>query len=89
MPAALTETVLIPGGEFRMGDEQGNSNERPPIRVIVRPFQLDIHPVTNAQYRRFLEDCLEWRKENVSRAQAEECYLNLWTGLEHPEGLDH
>jgi formylglycine-generating enzyme required for sulfatase activity len=43
--------VLIPPGEFTMGDDNGAPDEKPahPVR-ITRPFYLGIHQVTQAQY---------------------------------------
>lgn len=45
--------VLIPAGEFMMGDDNGNEDERPSQRVYVEAFYIDKYPVTNVQYRRF------------------------------------
>src|SRR5207302_1959918 len=56
--------------------------------VCVKPFRLDLHPVTNAQFRIFLKTHPEWCKENIDMRTAEESYLALWNGLEYPDGLD-
>jgi formylglycine-generating enzyme required for sulfatase activity len=43
--------VLIPAGEFLMGSENGDSNERPIHRVwISRDFEMGKYPVTQAQW---------------------------------------
>ncbi len=48
--------ISIPAGEFEMGSNDGDDNERPVHRVrITRPFRLGKYPVTNAEYQRFLE----------------------------------
>lgn len=49
--------VLIPGGEFLMGSDAGYafSNERPAHRVKVKPFLMDIYPVTNAEFSKFVK----------------------------------
>ena len=47
--------VLIPGGEFKVGRDDGEENERPAHTVIVAPFYLDQHEVTNEQYLKFIE----------------------------------
>ena len=47
--------VWIPGGEFVMGDDQGERNERPAHTVRVDPFWMDVHEVTNEQFARFVE----------------------------------
>jgi serine/threonine-protein kinase len=46
------EMVLIPAGEFTMGSDDGEDNERPPHKVGLDAFWIDIHPVTNQQYQR-------------------------------------
>lgn len=47
----------VPGGEFMMGTDDARSfpNERPAHRVRVNGFWMDDHPVTNAQFRAFVE----------------------------------
>ena len=46
--------VLIEAGEFRMGSNSGNDNEKPIHSVYVDAFYMDAHEVTNAQYAAFL-----------------------------------
>jgi formylglycine-generating enzyme required for sulfatase activity len=48
--------VWIEGGTFRMGSEQFYPEERPVHRVKVDGFFIDRHPVTNAEYARFVAD---------------------------------
>jgi|GEM_PF-3047543 len=62
IPKALTyeddtPMVLIPAGEFQMGDvfSEGGTDERPIHTVYVDAFYIDTHEVTNAQYRRFVQ----------------------------------
>jgi formylglycine-generating enzyme required for sulfatase activity len=52
--------VLIPAGEFQMGDtfEEGNANELPTHAVYVDAFYMDTHEVTSQQYA----DALNWAK---------------------------
>jgi formylglycine-generating enzyme required for sulfatase activity len=45
--------VLVPAGEFIMGDDNGPLEERPSHRVPVPAFYIDKYEVTNQQYRRF------------------------------------
>ncbi|HUT33611.1 MAG TPA: SUMF1/EgtB/PvdO family nonheme iron enzyme [Planctomycetota bacterium] len=48
------ELVLIPAGEFVMGDPNGDADEQPLTRVrIERPFWLARTEVSNAQFRYF------------------------------------
>jgi formylglycine-generating enzyme required for sulfatase activity len=42
--------ALIPAGEFQMGSENGNSNEKPVHRVFLDAFYMDVYEVTNARY---------------------------------------
>jgi formylglycine-generating enzyme len=55
--AGTTEMRWIPAGEFTMGtnDAHGMRNERPAHRVRVNGFWIDEHPVTNAEFARFVE----------------------------------
>lgn len=45
----------IPGGTFLMGSNDFYPEERPVRRVSVDGFWMDQHPVTNAEFRRFVE----------------------------------
>ena len=48
------ELVLIPAGEFVMGDVQGDDDEKPLAAVkIARPFWMGKFEVTNRQYAQF------------------------------------
>lgn len=50
----LTEMVVIQGGDYLRGSKEGNRDEVPVHRVTVENFALDVHPVTNEQFVRFL-----------------------------------
>ena len=39
--------ILVPGGEFLAGDDK--------VPINLADFYLAVHPVTNAQYKRFLD----------------------------------
>lgn len=47
--------VHIPAGEFLMGSEDGDPDEKPVHVVYLDAYQIDKYPVTNAQYARFLK----------------------------------
>jgi formylglycine-generating enzyme len=47
------DLLLIPGGEFLMGQDDGRDEERPVHRVRVAPFHLCRYQVTNAAFARF------------------------------------
>jgi formylglycine-generating enzyme required for sulfatase activity len=46
--------VLLPGGEFFMGSDAGDTDERPRHRVRLSPFLLDAAPVSRRQFATFL-----------------------------------
>jgi formylglycine-generating enzyme required for sulfatase activity len=48
--------VLVPGGTYTMGTEGGFPDQQPRHEVVLDPFYMDIHEVTNKQYQQFLED---------------------------------
>src|SRR5262249_61996198 len=50
------EMALIPAGEFLMGSEDAEEDERPVHRVHVDDFLMGVQPVTNAEYARFVRD---------------------------------
>jgi sulfatase modifying factor 1 len=47
--------VFVPGGRFRMGSADFYAEERPFREVEVDGFWMDEHPVTVAQFRRFVK----------------------------------
>lgn len=68
--------VLVPAGVFR-----------PPFRVAAQPaekpvgaFLLDVLPVTNADFLRFLRASPEWQRSKVERRFADASYLKHWAG---------
>ena len=51
----LTEMIIIPGGAYQRGSNDGVRDEMPRHAVSLLSFALDIHPVTNDQFVRFLQ----------------------------------
>lgn len=51
----LTEMVIIPGGTYTRGSNEGARDEMPRHPVTLNSFALDVHPVTNEQFVRFLQ----------------------------------
>ncbi len=91
-----TLLLLIPAGEFLAGgkgsDEGSNEGNGAPFPVVVPAYYLALHPVTNAQYRRFKAD---WKvdagtddhpvvKVSWDDAQA----YGQWAGLRLPTELE-
>jgi len=50
------EMVLIPAGEFQMGSNYQLPSEDPVNTIYLDAFYMDKYEVTNAQYRRFVEE---------------------------------
>ncbi|MCZ6623601.1 MAG: formylglycine-generating enzyme family protein [Deltaproteobacteria bacterium] len=50
------EMILIPEAAFLMGNEEGQDNEKPVHRVWVDGFMIGKFPVTNREYRIFVEE---------------------------------
>lgn len=50
------EMVYILGGSFMMGTNDGESNHQPEHQVYVAGFYLDRWPVTNTEYKKFIDD---------------------------------
>jgi formylglycine-generating enzyme required for sulfatase activity len=54
--SVLKNMVELPGGAFRMGSEDFYPEERPVREVKVAGYWIDRHPVTVAEFRRFVAD---------------------------------
>ena len=86
-PARTThEMILINGGEFTMGNDEGGSEERPAHGVTLDPYYIDSYEVANGQYSAFLR-ARSWRVPRVDDGFAS---WNGWTGAQFPPGFaDH
>jgi formylglycine-generating enzyme required for sulfatase activity len=51
----LTEMVIIPGGAYSRGSNEGARDEMPRHSITLSGFALDTHPVTNEQFVRFIQ----------------------------------
>jgi serine/threonine-protein kinase len=47
--------AYVPEGEFIMGTNRGHPDQAPALRTPLRPFFIDVVPVTNRDYARFVE----------------------------------
>ncbi len=47
--------IFVPAGEFVMGSDQGDDDEKPPHWVYLDDYYIDRYPVTNAEYQKFVE----------------------------------
>lgn len=58
--------VLIPGGEFVMGSDTGEEDEKPAHSISLEPFYMDVFEITNGLYKACVDsgNCSEPRHEN-------------------------
>ena len=50
-----SEMVIIKEEEYHRGSDEGGRDERPRHKINLSSFALDVHPVSNEQFVRFLE----------------------------------
>ena len=88
--SVYTNMVLIPAGEFQMGSNDGDDDEKPVHTVYVDAFYMDKYEVTNAQYKAFVDANPEWRKDRILRKYHDGDYLKHWDENNYPHGKgDH
>src|SRR5688572_29854945 len=77
---AAPDTVAIPGGRYE--------TVLPPAPGVktaeVAAFSLDIRPVTNADFARFVAANPRWRRDRVARVFADDGYLLHWRDATAP-----
>jgi formylglycine-generating enzyme required for sulfatase activity len=100
------EMVQLPGGDFVMGTplteiEQLLAtyqvrhrdlflSEAPQHIVSLNPFCMDRYPVTNAQFKMFLDQQPAWRRAAIPRQLHNGDYLEHWQDETYPPGkADH
>jgi len=68
-----TERVWIPEGSYHsiFPEEEGEP-------VTVESFMLDVLPVTNEEYLKFLKENPKWRKSRIPQVFADPDYLRHW-----------
>ena len=80
---APSPTVLIPGGEytsFYPAAVSAPSEAVPERKTKVAAFQMDVHPVTNAQFLAFVREHPTWRRGAAPALFADAGYLRHWSG---------
>ena len=82
------DMVLIPAGDFQMGSNTGDSDEKPVHTVYVDAFYMDIHEVTNAQYKQFVDANPQWGKIRIPTDYHDGEYLKHWNGNNYPTGKE-
>jgi formylglycine-generating enzyme len=68
--------VVVPAGVYRPLFRAENE----PAEIAVRPFQLDVLPVTNGEFLEFVRANPRWQRSQVKRLFADETYLSHWAG---------
>ena len=86
-----TKMVPILAGEFKMGssDRDADPDEGPVHIVYLDAFYMDIHEVTNAQYKKFVAANPEWGKIRRYIKYGDNHYLKHWHGNNYPSGKDN
>ena len=76
--------VLIPAGAFTMGTDDGDPeasiSESPAHTVHLSAFYVDMHEVTNSDFKKFVDANPEWRKDNLQDG----FYLAHWEDNTYP-----
>ena len=80
------EMVLIPAGEFQMGSNAGDDDEKPVHSVYVDAFYMDKYEVTNAQFKKFVDTNRQWQKAHIEGRFHDGDYLRDWNGNNYPSG---
>ena len=84
------ETKMVPilAGEFKMGsdDRDAHPDESPVHIVYLDAFYMDIHEVTNVQYKKFVDANPEWGKMYRYSKYRDNHYLKHWHGNSYPRG---
>lgn len=95
----LGQMVRIPAGEFLMGSDDGEKDERPVHPVFLDEYFIGANTVTNSEYARFtratgyrpvgvrdLPTLVSAEYRDIFRELAERC---AWKGGQPPEGLEN
>ena len=87
-PKNLDNMVLIPTGEFQMGsnDDEAFGDEQPVHTVFLDAFYMDKYPVTNAQYKAFVDANPQWSKHDIPKKYHDVDYLKHWRSNSFPRG---
>ena len=85
---SLQNMSLIPEGEFEMGsnDDEAFDDEHPVHTVFLNEFYIDQYPVTNAQYKAFLDANPQWSRHEIPKKYCDVDYLKHWRWDSYPRG---
>jgi len=54
-------------------------NGRDSMQVVIKDFKIDVYPITNQEYLKFVKKNPKWRRSNVLQLFADDSYLIKWT----------
>lgn len=78
IPAAATDYVALPGGDFAsVVPADGKA-----ALAHIAPFRLRTEPVTNAEFQAFVATHPQWRRDRVAPVFADSNYLAHWSGAD-------
>lgn len=84
VPTDKSVLVRVPGGPFLAGGSEHYEGNCQPFWVEVPDFYIGLHPVTNAQYKRFVDSARHAPPRVPSSGST------VWSGKSYPEDLaDH
>lgn len=81
--------VEIQGGNFRLGSNKGEFDEKPVHNVHLPPFWMGRYEVTHQQFKEFIVDNPYWKKGNPGMNEVDRDYLKDWEGTNFPKGKEH
>ena len=94
-----TDMVLIPAGEFQMGNNDTDHSDGPygpqkdesPVHTVyVDAFYMDKYEVTNTDFKKFLDANPNFQKERINqKVFLENLDPNVWDGNDYPNRKDH
>jgi formylglycine-generating enzyme required for sulfatase activity len=64
--------ILVPGGEYKMGSNEGKRDERPAHTVKLDSFYISKYEVTNGQYCKFLNSIDEYDHNGIPYIELED-----------------
>ncbi len=89
---AVPGMVYFVGGRTRIGADDGQPAERPAFDADVAPFLLDVHPVTVAEFARFVDETgYRTQAERIGDAGVFDVATGTWSLVDgadwrHPRG---
>src|SRR5215472_1987425 len=77
-PSLAADYVPLPGGSFDSVIAADNKS----AAAQIKPFQLRIEPVTNAEFLAFVKTHPQWQRDRVAPIFADGQYLSHWASAD-------